>query len=367
MKLLNTRTLELEEFLNDSKIPHYAILSHRWRKDELTIRDLKPKYAHSLPSKPGYSKVYNFCKTARQGGFDYGWVDTCCIDKRSSAELSEAINSMFRWYQNAKICYVYMDTVPRAKRPAGVHHEPYNQGWLDRHGYVCDPLLSDRDQRKAFEASEWLLRGWTLQELLAPEHVVFLDRDWTKFGTKKFMAREISAITGIHENFLVDNSWIYGHDAPSVAKKMSWASCRETSREEDMAHCLLGLFNINMPLLYGEGSKAFVRLQEEIIRKLDDESIFVWWDNRSSSLLAPSSKSFDLSRDTGNTGLQAFKFTRQLNRPPYTITNQGLEISGELIERNSAWAPILGRGKPQAASTESLYGLSASIPRGCHQ
>lgn len=183
---------------------------------------------------------------------------------------------MFRWYQNAKTCYVYMDTVPPAEQPITEYDMSYNQWRKERHNERFQLTLSDPDQRKAFEAGEWFLRGWTLQELLAPEHVIFLDCDWTAFGTKRSMAGDISAITGISKTIANDNSWIYGHDSPCIAKKMSWASCRETSREEDMAHCLISLFNINMPLLYGEGFGAFSRLHEEIIRKIDDEENFAW-------------------------------------------------------------------------------------------
>ena len=237
MKLLNTHTIELEElqFL-DGKVTPYAILSHRWRDKELSFRDLKPKYARSLSSKPGYAKIFHFCKTARNNGFKYGWADTTCIDKRSSAELSEAINSMFRWYQDAAVCYVYMDTVTTSRTEE-----------------------MDSDQLKAFRRREWFLRGWTLQELLAPDNVVFFDRGWVKFGTKITLVDEISLITGIEDRFLIDSSrlalGLHTINSPCLAMRMSWASKRKTSRMEDMAYCLLGLFEINMPLLYGEGDR----------------------------------------------------------------------------------------------------------------
>lgn len=111
MRLLNTKTLYLEEFLND-KIPEYAILSHRWQQEELSFKDMKRKYLAELPSKPGYAKVRTFSDVAYQRGYDYCWVDTCCIDKRSSAELSEAINSMYRWYEASAVCYAYLEDLP---------------------------------------------------------------------------------------------------------------------------------------------------------------------------------------------------------------------------------------------------------------
>lgn len=318
MKLLNTRTIQLEDFV-DGNIPSYAILSHRWQKEELNFRDLKPKFAESLPSKPGYAKIYHFCTTALWAGFGYGWVDTICIDKRSSAELSEAINSMFRWYQDAVTCYVYMNTVPSSKIPGEL----------------------DQEQLHAFRGSDWFLRGWTLQELLAPEHVVFLDCNWIKFGTKVSLAPEISLITNIEERFLIDSSRLTlgGHvaDPPCVATKMSWASMRTTSRKEDMAYCLLGLFDINMPLLYGEGEKAFARLQEEIIRKTDDETIFAWRSSETlyawgggRNFLAPSPKSFVNSQD-----YRILDSADGFGRPPYSITNRGLEFQCELIQSRS--------------------------------
>ena len=313
MKLLNTRTIQLEDFL-DSSLPSYAILSHRWQKEELSFQDLKPKFAQSLTRKPGYAKIYHFCQTALRDGFDYGWADTTCIDKRSSAELSEAINSMFHWYQEATTCYVYMDTVPSANGHGEMH----------------------RAQFQAFQHSEWFLRGWTLQELLAPEHVIFLDCTWTKFGTKDSLAHEISLITNIEERFLIDNSRFtlggYLEAPPCVATKMSWASMRTTSRKEDMAYCLLGLFDINMPLLYGEGEKAFARLQEEIIRKTDDETIFAWAGG-GRSLLARSPKSFVNCQD-----FQLLNLNNGFDRPPYSITNRGLEFQGELIEMKMKFA-----------------------------
>lgn len=111
MRLLNTKTLYLEDFLND-QIPQYAILSHRWQKEELSFKDMKAKYRSELSSKPGYAKVRAFSDVASQHGYRYCWVDTCCIDKRSSSELSEAINSMYRWYEAAAVCYAYLEDLP---------------------------------------------------------------------------------------------------------------------------------------------------------------------------------------------------------------------------------------------------------------
>jgi hypothetical protein len=175
-------------------------------------------------------------------------LSRCCIDKTSSAELSEAINSMFRWYEKAETCYAYLSDVP------------------DGAGLVPAQV------RARFAASRWFTRGWTLQELIAPRYVLFFSRHWKYFGTKESLCDQISAITGIDTDTLLGA----GLEHVSVARKMSWASCRNTTRIEDSAYCLLGLFDVNMPLLYGEGQKAFQRLQEEILRSSHDYSLFAW-------------------------------------------------------------------------------------------
>ncbi|KAE9379683.1 HET-domain-containing protein, partial [Stipitochalara longipes BDJ] len=221
----------------------YAILSHRWGKDteEVTYRDL---IDGTGKNKVGYKKI-RFCgEQARRDGWHYFWVDTCCIDKSSSAELSEAINSMFSWYKNSTICYVFMDDVTE---------------------HTCENLVG----------SKWFTRGWTLQELIAPSNVVFYDSLWNRLGTKKTLQGDITSITGIQGNFLLGTNL----ETASVAKKMSWAATRTTKRIEDIAYSLLGIFDINMPLLYGEGIKAFRRLQEEIIKLYpEDHSLYAWGD-----------------------------------------------------------------------------------------
>ena len=171
----------------------------------------------------------------------------CCIDKTSSAELSEAINSMFSWYQNAAICYAYLSDVPKC----------------------ADVLTVD----SMFSRSRWFTRGWTLQELIAPNNLTFFSMDWHPFGTKVELSSRVSSITGIERTFLSGKDL----ESASTAKRMSWAASRKTSRVEDIAYCLLGIFDINMPLIYGEGKKAFRRLQEEIMKsRSEDHSLFAW-------------------------------------------------------------------------------------------
>ncbi|PIL28595.1 hypothetical protein GSI_08636 [Ganoderma sinense ZZ0214-1] len=192
-------------------------------------------------------KIRKACAVARFDHFSQLWVDTSCIDKTSSSELSEAINSMFAWYRDAAVCYVYLADVPLAGDP--------------------------RRPGSAFRRSRWFTRGWTLQELVAPRVVVFLSREWEFIGTKESLADLVEDITGIHSAVLVRKK---SHNEFSVAARMSWAAERTTTRVEDQAYCLLGLFNVVMTPIYGEGEHAFRRLQEEILRRIPDDSIFAW-------------------------------------------------------------------------------------------
>jgi hypothetical protein len=190
-------------------------------------------------------KLEGLRKLAKSEGIDYIWVDACCIDKSSSSELEEAINSMYQWYQWAVVCYVYLADVVETDISSG--------------------------ERSSFRQSCWWQRGWTLQELLVPIGVDFYDSRWNKIGNKSEMSPIIEDITGIPRVVL------FGVKEPrqaSVAQRMSSAAKRITTRKEDLAYCLLGLFEITMPMIYGEGEKAFFRLQEEIL-KVTSENRFL--------------------------------------------------------------------------------------------
>ncbi|KAJ9602760.1 hypothetical protein H2200_012540 [Cladophialophora chaetospira] len=246
MHLLNVNTRKLERF-GDSNVPLYAILSHTWDDVEITYQDIQ---SPGIDKRPEYEKVKRTCELAATHGHDYMWIDTCCIDKTSSAELSEAINSMFNWYRDAAICYAYLADVE-----------------------LNDPdSLRLPDWNSDFFRSRWFTRGWTLQELIAPRIVVFFNRCWREIGTKTSLKEAISSTTGIPPEVLLGREL----QSSSVAQKMCWAANRKTSRIEDRAYSLLGIFGVNMPLLYGEGERSFERLQEEIIRVTDDYSIFAW-------------------------------------------------------------------------------------------
>jgi hypothetical protein len=255
MRLLDVLAIEFVEF-EGSNIPSYAILSHRWEDGEVTYRDMTSGRS-SARKKKGFGKIKQCCGQAIEDGLPYVWVDTCCIDKSSSAELSEAINSMYQWYQNAAVCYAYLSDVHlESSLPASLP-DAHLEGTLRTTSEVesLNNALVDE-----IENSKWWTRGWTLQELIAPQTIQFFGTKagfWHPIGDKASLIDLISRRTGIHPDVLS------GSDVSrcSIAMRMSWAADRETTRIEDLAYCLLGIFGVSMPLLYGEGKKAFLRLQ----------------------------------------------------------------------------------------------------------
>ena len=253
MHLLDTTEFSLRSFVADNA-PPYAILSHRWEAEEVTYQDLQ---AGRGPSMAGWRKITQCCAQARKDGHEYVWIDTCCIDKLSSAELSEAINSMFRWFEGSEVCYTYLNDVTTGGQDQDL--------WVEE-----------------FKRSEWFTRGWTLQELIAPYRMDFYDAEWSKIGSREYLGSMIESVTGVERedcNSTDEKSVQHGghYFTRSVAQRMCWASTRITTRAEDVAYCLMGIFDVNMPLLYGEGGrKAFYRLQIEIMAQSDDETLFAW-------------------------------------------------------------------------------------------
>ncbi|KAI6002255.1 heterokaryon incompatibility protein-domain-containing protein [Pisolithus orientalis] len=236
----------------------YAILSHRW-KTEVTYEEMtglirmNSRKRVDVRERDGYQKIIKSCEQAKKDGYEWLWIDTCCIDRRSSAELSEAINSMYQWYRNSQKCYVYFHDVEESVFPTNQDFRRFggSNGW-----------------------PEWFSRSWTLQELIAPKKVEFFNKRWESIGTKQERISTLEDITQIPWDVLM---WGPSHlGRRNVAQVMSWAADRKTMRVEDRAYSLLGLFGVNMPILYGEGSKAFQRLQKEIIRVSGDHSIFAW-------------------------------------------------------------------------------------------
>jgi hypothetical protein len=266
MWLINVKTYGLHEFFGDHLLNiQYAILSHRWDLEEVSFQEMR-SLDDRCRAKKGFAKIRYTLNQAKEHGLDWAWVDTCCIDKTSSSELSESINSMYLWYQRSHICYVYMSDVE------GVA----NGEWTNRE----------------WSTSKWFTRGWTLQELIAPACIIFYNSYWHRIGEKIKFPRYtangdttlrvwdvaerymLSSVSNIPYNLLFG----LGGDKNdySVAQRMSWAAKRQCTRIEDVAYSLMGLFDINMPLLYGEERKAFTRLQKEIIENIDDHTLFAW-------------------------------------------------------------------------------------------
>jgi hypothetical protein len=238
MRLLNTTTLKVEEH-NPRCIPTYAILSHTWEKEEVTLQDMESGRAKS---KAGYPKLVKSCSEAKWFEYDWIWIDTCCIDKTSSTELSEAINSMFKWYRKADMCLAYLSDV---SSPCECM-------------YAIAGFFSFQKQctygfREAFCSSRWFTRGWTLQELIAPDKITFYSSNWKKLGTNRLFAWLLVETTGIDEDVLMNMSHLPLQsrlNTVPAAAKLSWASKRNTAREEDIAYCLMGIFDGNIRCEY---------------------------------------------------------------------------------------------------------------------
>ncbi|KAL7277051.1 hypothetical protein ACG7TL_008896 [Trametes sanguinea] len=280
MRLLDTRTGQFR-WISDPREARYAILSHTWRRageqsyhDILTLQaSIKQPKTRQSPlelalSDPGRyladtcfetapksifehphlsDKIRNACTVALEDSYELLWLDHCCIDKTSSAELTEAVNSMYEWYRRADVCYVYLEDVDD------------------------DDDIEAPDSH--FRQARWHRRGWTLQELIAPRSIVFLSRGWCPLGMKSNLAGLLEEVTGVNYEILTHRASL---NTISVARRMWWASRRVTTRVEDEAYSLMGIFGVHMAPIYGEGRHAFIRLQEEILRNIPDQSIFAW-------------------------------------------------------------------------------------------
>ena len=334
MRLLHAEYFTLSDFNDEHNVPEYAILSHTWGDDEVTFRDLAELSPEQLALKKAYKKIMECCKKTLQWGLKWVWIDTCCIDQTSSAELSEAINSMYQWYQQAAVCYAYLFDVTSVESDF-LSEKAIDQGHL------------------SFDRARWFTRGWCLQELLAPRNMQFYNVYWDYIGSKNSLKERISTITHIDEYglFIPDLSVL------SVAHRMSWAAGRETTRPEDIAYCLLGIFNINMPLIYGEGqARAFGRLQEEIMSRTEDHSIFAWNGNRTDfrndmvGFLAPHPSAFNY----GKVELCG------LPKPvaPLSITGRGIRAQVPLINhsrQDDSYLAVIGCHR--SSSSEEYYAI----------
>jgi hypothetical protein len=321
MRLLHTTSFQLQVF-SDNDIPRYAILSHTWDKSELTCEDLREE---NFRQKPGFAKLKASCAIAAKDGYTWIWIDTCCIDKSSSAELSEGINSMFRYYGDSDICYAYLaDFQSKGRSEHGV---------------------------EKYKDCRWWSRGWTLQELIAPRRVQFYSSTWRKLQDKRALANTISSITGIPLPVLRGTT----PRSCNVAQRMSWASKRETTRNEDIAYCLIGLFDVQMVPIYGEGVvNAFLRLEEEILKRTADHTLFLWTPGHepyNQGLLATSPQAFCTHRDCFDWGFESsskaanqpfnpYKYFVPLSRGAASIRFSATEVIYE--KGNTASFPALG-------------------------
>ncbi|KAF2751060.1 hypothetical protein M011DRAFT_492368 [Sporormia fimetaria CBS 119925] len=249
MRLLDALTLEFHTF-TEGQVPPYLVLSRTWREGhEVNYQDMRwlqalrlmPKESHS-----GYPKILNTAQIAVEQHIWFIWVDTVCIDKSSSSEPQEANNSMYQWYKTSHSCVVYLDDITTGSNE----------------NMRLDSILETR----------WITRGWTLQELIAPLEAVFYDSNWEYMCSKSRSVGSLSRLLAIPEQVIATGDT----SDCCVANIMSWAASRQTTRVEDVAYSSLGLFDIQMPLLYGEGCKAFERFQEAIIQRSGDDSIFAW-------------------------------------------------------------------------------------------
>ena len=239
MRLLNVKTYTLSYF-HDQEVPIYAILSHTWQKEEVLFQQLGPEGSSQPTNLPGWQKIIGCCRTAAEYNVEWVWIDTCCIDRSSSQELSEAIISMYTWYRQARVCLAFLNDFE--------HRES-----LGNPGFMSD-----------LESCKWFTRGWTIQELLAPKRVDFYNRDWQKVGGRADLADAIARASGITPDDTLDPI-----SKISIERKLSWLSTRETTRPEDMAYCMMGLCSVSMPVLYGEGkSNALRRLREAVDQTL---------------------------------------------------------------------------------------------------
>ncbi|CAJ2505438.1 Uu.00g128320.m01.CDS01 [Anthostomella pinea] len=231
MWLIDVETMGLKWFMGNEWTPPYAILSHLWGPDESLFHDFVRETGRH---KMGSQKILRCCQLAKRDSLNWLWVDTCCINKESSAELSETINTMFQWYEKAAVCYTYLPDV------------------LD---------IYETSNEDKFTDSRWFRRGWTLQELIAPQEVHFYDESWKYIASRSALADQIAKVTNVDVALLQErrgqvSSMLSNY---SVAQRLSWAANRETTREEDQAYSLLGIFGI-----------------KEIMRSTADLSILAW-------------------------------------------------------------------------------------------
>jgi hypothetical protein len=340
MWLLHTENLGLEEFV-ESNTPPYAILSHTWMNEEISFVEMQNAVMQDadeiIRNKAGFKKILKFCTLAKSRGFSYCWVDTCCIDKRSSAELSEAINSMYRYYYNAAECVIYLEDVPAR----------------------VEGSLGHKQQLSGIGCSRWFTRCWTLQELLASKTRYFFAGDWsliedTVDPNGVNLNDVVVKVTGIDQRVLRHRNML---STVPIAQRMRWASTRNATRDEDIAYSLMGLFDVHMPIIYGEGAKkAFRRLQAEIMQNSFDQTIFAWRsETATSGFLADSPANFRKTPE--------FALWHPSALSPFHMTNVGLLIRLVILDEAAKRSPMFSKAGPRAIP-HSLAALQCDCKYG---
>ncbi|CAI6338731.1 unnamed protein product [Periconia digitata] len=349
MRLINCHTFQIEEFPEHKK-PRYAILSHTSKVPSIITKpasDVKEEV--KVPESQIITKA---CDIALGHGCDYCWVDTVCVNRSDSGDWSEAVNSMFKWYQDATFCIAYLNDfegIGLSGESVGNANASFeSKAGLDKEAEP--PAYSEVDQTYSLAnlgRCDWFSSGWTLTHLIAPRHVQFYDSQWRFYKEKREFATEISRITRIPVQVL--KSANYNCHRYSVAEIMSWASRRRTDRIEDLSYCLFGLFDVNLPLIYGEGHKAFRRLQEEIIRTRADLSVFAWQSKIADKDLPPHERIRGILARSPSEFSQAsgIPASIQSRTPGFRMTNKGLQIDA-----------AIGAGTPEALEIGFL-------PLGC--
>ncbi|KAF3807722.1 hypothetical protein GCG54_00007455 [Colletotrichum gloeosporioides] len=300
MKLVHTATLQICAFSYPPPV-QYAVLSHTWSS---------PQDNESNSSREEI--VRKVCHLARVHELDFVWIDALCIDKSSSADVSTTINLLPKYLERAAICFAFLGDLPcRVSAPC----------------------------RVTWAQCRFWRRTWTLQELVLPSRVQFYDASWHLRGghTSQNLHPLISGITGIDEDVLCHQRSL---QHTSVARKMSWAAFKEASNPEDLVYSLLGLFYVRMPTIYGEGkSRAFRRLQEEILRHTNDSTLFAW----TSTVEEDNRGAFANSPDE----FLSFGRTTQARVPIHfegfaIPTSRGIIISGPVLDQPQGTLLYLG-------------------------
>ncbi|KAG2749101.1 hypothetical protein P692DRAFT_20496396 [Suillus brevipes Sb2] len=229
-----------------------VLLSHRWEGTEALLHDIQDKVVYELNELGGIAKLQSFCKIVRDAGYLWAWMDTCCIDRRSNTELQESVNSMFVWYHHSALTIVYLCDVPPSSKPG------------------------------ALARSVWNERGWTFQEFVAPKVVIFYQKDWSLYlGDRSPNHKESSAIMkelegamGIDARALIS----FRPGMSDVRQRLQWASSRVTTLQEDVAYSLFGIFDVLLPVIYGEKKQnALGRLLQEIVARSGDITVLDWF------------------------------------------------------------------------------------------